>query len=198
MKSYLILILLWLLFYLPHSILALESIKIRLSNHFPFLKRYYRILYNVQSLLFFAIAFLYQRQLNATILFAMPSLIHWLAIAAIVVSFFIMAWSFKHYDKKEFLGLQQYQNASFNAVIGSTLNSKGLNSYVRHPLYSATILFLLAYFIYKPFDTTLIFVLISMAYLIIGTYLEEAKLSKQFGDVYKQYKQEVPMFIPFI
>jgi protein-S-isoprenylcysteine O-methyltransferase Ste14 len=198
MKSYLILLLLWLLFYIPHSILALESIKTKLSQQFPFLKRYYRILYNAQSLLLFAIAFLYQRQLQSLLLFQVNSFFYAIAIVLMLLSFLIIALSFRHYDKYEFLGLQQYQLATFNAAIGSTLNSKGLNQYVRHPLYSATFMFLFGYLLYKPFDTTLIFVLISVAYLIIGTYLEEAKLSKQFGEAYKLYKQKVPMFIPFI
>lgn len=198
MKSYLILSLLWLLFYVPHSVLALESVKSKLTKQWPFLKRYYRILYNAQSLVFFVLAYLYQIKLDAIVLIQQPIWVNLIAIVFMGISFYIMAISFRHYDKKEFLGIEQLEQASFNVAIGSTLNISGLNQYVRHPLYSATFLFLIAYFFYKPFDTTLVFVFISIIYVFIGTHLEEIKLRKQFGEQYKQYQQKVPRFIPFI
>jgi protein-S-isoprenylcysteine O-methyltransferase Ste14 len=197
MKGYLLLTFFWLLFYVPHSVLALESIKKRLSQTFPFLKRYYRLLYNVQSLLLFGNAFYYQRQLQSQFLFQVNSFFYIFSIALMLFSFFIMALSFRHYDKYEFLGLQQFQQANFNVAIGSTLNVKGLNQFVRHPLYSATFLFLFGYLLYKPLDSSLIFVIISSAYLFVGTWLEEKKLSNRFGEVYKQYQRKVPMFLPF-
>jgi protein-S-isoprenylcysteine O-methyltransferase Ste14 len=198
MKNHLILLLLWLLFYVPHSVLAIESVKSKLTKQWPFLKRYYRILYNVQSFLLFVLAFSYQRQLQSQVLFQVKSFVYVFAISLILLSFAIIALSFRHYDKKEFLGLQQYKHATFNVAIGSNLSVKGLNQYVRHPLYSATFMFLFGYLLYKPFDTSLVFVLVSSVYLLVGTWLEEKKLIKQFGDAYKSYQQKVPMFIPFI
>jgi protein-S-isoprenylcysteine O-methyltransferase Ste14 len=45
---------------------------------------------------------------------------------------------------------------------------------------------------------TLITVLISLAYLEIGIYLEEQKLVEEFGNDYKIYRQKVKKIIPFI
>jgi protein-S-isoprenylcysteine O-methyltransferase Ste14 len=35
-------------------------------------------------------------------------------------------------------------------------------------------------------------------YVIIGTYLEEKKLVREFGNAYVKYQHEVPMLLPFI
>jgi protein-S-isoprenylcysteine O-methyltransferase Ste14 len=39
--------------------------------------------------------------------------------------------------------------------------------------------------------------LIITGYFIIGTFLEERKLSTQFGEAYKEYQKRVSMFFPY-
>jgi methanethiol S-methyltransferase len=198
MNTYLILSSFWLLFYITHSILAADAIKLKLAAKFPFLHRYYRLLYNLISLILFAIAFLYQRNIQPQVLFELNPYLSYSCMALMLFAMALMALTFKQYSKNEFIGISQLQSGSFNPAIGSTLNIQGLNKYVRHPLYTATFIFLLAYLGYKPYAASLVFVVISSLYLILGTYLEEQKLLKQFGEAYKQYQSNVPMFFPFI
>jgi protein-S-isoprenylcysteine O-methyltransferase Ste14 len=68
---------------------------------------------------------------------------------------------------------------------------------MRHPLYSASYLFLAAYFLFKPYIGSAIFTLVGFIYLYVGAKWEEKKLVKQFGDTYLDYQKKVPMFWPF-
>jgi protein-S-isoprenylcysteine O-methyltransferase Ste14 len=191
------LILLWLLFYVPHSFLALDSTKQFLCSKFSFLNKYYRIVYNLQSLLLFALAWQYQRKLSSLLLFEPNQVSTYIGIAIILASFVLMYLSFKSYDKREFLGLAQLATGTFNTAISQKLSVLNLNRYMRHPLYTATFLFFAGYLIYQPLVKSLVFVLVGFAYLFVGTYLEEKKLEKQFGQAYTQYKKQVPRFLPW-
>jgi len=76
------------------------------------------------------------------------------------------------------------------------LEINGLNKYVRHPLYSSTLLFAWSFFFWQPVLSNLISVFVITAYTIIGAYFEERKLLKTFGDDYKNYAVKVPMMLP--
>lgn len=70
-----------------------------------------------------------------------------------------------------------------------------LYRYVRHPLYVGLIIGLWA----APTMTVahLVFAVLCTGYIFIGASLEERDLAKELPQ-YKQYKQQVPMFIPAI
>ena len=101
----------------------------------------------------------------------------------------VMKIAFKSYNTKAFLGL-----GSLNPE--SEFKSDGLLKYVRHPLYSGSILLLLGYFLFNPAWNTLISVGMMILYFIVGTQFEEKKLIKTFGDRYLEYKKNTPMLIP--
>ena len=46
--------------------------------------------------------------------------------------------------------------------------------------------------------STIIVNIILTAYLIIGTFLEERKLVREFGEEYRAYQKRVSMFLPFL
>jgi protein-S-isoprenylcysteine O-methyltransferase Ste14 len=67
--------------------------------------------------------------------------------------------------------------------------------WVRHPIYTAGLLFLWA----MPNQTVNRFALsfaISL-YFIVGAILEERKLIHEFGEDYQRYRRQVPMLIPW-
>ena len=70
----------------------------------------------------------------------------------------------------------------------------GLYRYVRHPLYTAGLVFLW----FSPemsINLLALFVGLS-AYLVIGALFEERKLVRQYGQVYLDYRRVTPMLIP--
>lgn len=194
--EYITLTFLWLLFFVPHSLLAANGTKHKLLGAFPFLNKAYRLLYNIQSLFFFGLAFWYQKSITPVFLFEPNTWVKGTAFVIMVAAIILMLVSFRNYSASEFLGLQQWRQKSFNAAIAETLSINGLNQYVRHPLYSASFLFLAAYFVFKPSYANLVFVALSTLYLVVGTYLEEQKLISQFGDAYLQYQKRVGRFWP--
>lgn len=92
----------------------------------------------------------------------------------------------------EFLGISKPKPEN------SKLNTKGFNSIVRHPIYLATFVMFMGFFICFPTYSTLTAVICIIAYLVVGSFLEEKRLIKEFGDEYLFYKKEVPMLIPFL
>jgi protein-S-isoprenylcysteine O-methyltransferase Ste14 len=69
-----------------------------------------------------------------------------------------------------------------------------LYTFVRHPIYLGSILVLWA----TPNMTfgRLLFAAGMTLYILIGIQFEERDLERTFGDVYRVYKQRVPMLIP--
>lgn len=78
------------------------------------------------------------------------------------------------------------------------LEVSGLNRYVRHPLYAGTLLFTWSFFLAEPSLANLISAICITLYTLIGTYFEERKLLKDFGNDYRKYAERVPMIIPRI
>ncbi|CAN5226934.1 hypothetical protein BH20BAC1_BH20BAC1_26550 [soil metagenome] len=76
------------------------------------------------------------------------------------------------------------------------LYMNGMHGYVRHPLYTGTMIFLFGILLYFPIISNLVAYLSLTVYTIVGTILEEKKLRLQYRDIYARYSNEVPRFIP--
>jgi protein-S-isoprenylcysteine O-methyltransferase Ste14 len=70
----------------------------------------------------------------------------------------------------------------------------GLYRFVRHPLYTAGLLFIWL----TPVMTTNLLALYSglTVYILIGATLEERRLIHEFGEAYEAYRRRTPMLIP--
>lgn len=112
----------------------------------------------------------------------------------IIIGLIILFKAFQLFNLKEFFGLEQLQSPEKP----STLIIKGLYQYVRHPLYTGLIIFIIGIWLLYPTLAVSAFVIISIAYIDYGSSLEEEKLLLEFGDAYKQYQQSVKKLIPFI
>jgi protein-S-isoprenylcysteine O-methyltransferase Ste14 len=77
-----------------------------------------------------------------------------------------------------------------------TLVTGGLYARTRHPLYLATILFLLSLIAFYPFSNILVFSLAFVGYVVIGAYLEERKLVIQYGEQYIAYRRTAGFLLP--
>lgn len=73
---------------------------------------------------------------------------------------------------------------------------RGLYRFVRHPLYTAGLVFIWL----APVMTKNLFALnlgLSI-YIVIGAYLEELRLEQEYGAAYRIYKESTPMLVPFL
>jgi protein-S-isoprenylcysteine O-methyltransferase Ste14 len=70
----------------------------------------------------------------------------------------------------------------------------GLYRWVRHPLYTAGLLFI---WLTPVMSINLLALNIGLTvYLVIGAIIEERKLLQAFGPAYAEYQQETPMLVP--
>jgi methanethiol S-methyltransferase len=101
----------------------------------------------------------------------------------------------RHYDMQTFLGLKQIKEDSAHILINTSgkIDSSGILGVIRHPFYSASLMLLWV----NNLDLSILIVnLILSLYLIIGTFLEERKLIREFGDEYYDYQKRVSMLFP--
>ena len=97
--------------------------------------------------------------------------------------------------KKYFLLLSGVRSLFFPTP-ASELKINGIHRFVRHPLYSGTILFVIGLFFLFPTLNNLIAVVLLILYVLIGIAFEEKKLLNEFGKNYEEYISNVPMLIP--
>lgn len=191
-----VLIVLWILFFISHSLLAADSIKAAAEKVLGNFYRFYRIGYNLFSAFFLSgimYILLFNHELNYVYEFSKYSKqAGWFFLFMGVL---IMIISFRNYDLAEFTGIKQLAQKIHRP---EKLVIKGLNAYVRNPLYFGIIILALGYFLQQPTYMNLVSVLIIYAYLYIGTTLEEKKLEAAFGNEYTEYKKQVKMLLPYL
>ena len=194
--KYLIIALMWSVFGLIHSFLVSVRFSSWASSIMGQYFAFYRLTYNVFSLLLFVIILSFTRTLDSELViqFSPP----WTIIQSIslLASCVVMIWAFLSYDYLEFVGIRQIIDRSKrkDSTHPKTITKKGLLGIVRHPMYLATIIFMWS------LDSTRADVLthiILTIYILVGIIFEERKLVKQHGTVYIEYRKVVPALIPF-
>ncbi|HMQ64412.1 MAG TPA: isoprenylcysteine carboxylmethyltransferase family protein, partial [Flavilitoribacter sp.] len=170
-----------------------EGVKSRLTRNFiP--PRLYRLAYNVLAAgLILPLAVLYSNVEKERIFepMTLSTICGWLMLAAgAVIGYLAM----RQYDLSEFSGTAQLRQNTGSPV--TTLNTRGVNAVVRHPLYLASLLTVWGAFLVLPYDVVLLAAVVTSIYLVIGTLLEEQKLRRAFGEEYEVYRQQVPMLLP--
>ena len=84
----------------------------------------------------------------------------------------------------------------YRARQGKRLAASGLYGIVRHPQYTGIFLAVFGQLIHWPTIPTLVlFPVILWAYTRLAKR-EEARMVEQFGEAYRAYRREVPMFLP--
>lgn len=192
MASILKLILFWILYFTIHSLFASTMVKKKFSKLFPRYNRFYRAIYVFFSTAGLAVIFLFQSSLPFSLLYEMNTLSTGIGLCLASFGLQIILESFSFYDTAEFLGLRQAKGI----LTEQGFIKDGILKYLRHPLYSGSMLFLIGYLIFAPNMVNLVSVALMIIYFIIGSYFEEKKLIKSFGKAYSQYRSEVPAFIP--
>jgi protein-S-isoprenylcysteine O-methyltransferase Ste14 len=176
-----------------HSLLASLKCKNWVSQVFGAgVNRVYRLAYNVIASLSFmavlAVAILTPDRRLYLVRFPWSGLMvvgEILAVAVLVIAF-------QQKDKGEFLGLRR--TARLSEKPQGKLVIDGLYRHVRHPLYSAGLVFI---WLLPLMTVNVLTINITLTvYVIVGAYFEERKLVHEFGQDYADYQATTPMFIP--
>ena len=184
--KYLLLVTAWLFYFFLHSLFAADSVKKRI----PFPPRIYRLLYVVFSTAGLLALLFLNGWMGGEAMFSRTDFIQYISLFTAGAGVLIINAAFRNYSVRSFLGLE--------SEIDGKLVTKGINSWVRHPFYTGTILITLGFYLIDPRISTLISVGCVWVYLVIGIYLEEKKLIRQYGQQYLDYRKDVAAVIPFI
>jgi methanethiol S-methyltransferase len=178
----------WTLYFIIHSVLAMHQVKNFVQSKGISPQRY-RLFYNLVSLIALGPILILSSGIREGYVFESNKILKFSGLILAGYGVVLARMAFKSYDTKAFLGLGPLRGED-------EFRMDGLLKYVRHPLYSASILILIGYFLFDPKWSTLISVSMLILYFIIGIRFEERKLIRQFGNKYTDYRRKTPMLIP--
>lgn len=193
--DYFYLVLLWILFCIIHSgmisISVTEYLKKKLKSNY----RFYRLFYNVVSLLIIIPIIIYCNSIKAEPFFTWEGYLLPVKYFLLALGILLFILGSRHYSLANFFGIAQIKEKTGSKLMNETgkLDSSGIMGLIRHPYYAGVLPLLWSSDLNI---TALITNLILSIYIIVGTLLEERKLVYEFGDEYIQYKQKVSMLIP--
>jgi protein-S-isoprenylcysteine O-methyltransferase Ste14 len=191
LNQHLILIVLWILFSLFHSIFAAKRFKKIMQQIMKGNFKYYRILYSLFACINLSIIIVYLFRIKNIILWEANIVEIIIAIACMVTGGLLMIF----FARKFFFDLSG-ADIFLKTKKPQTLIKTNLYKFVRHPLYAATLLFIWSIFFWHPLLSNLISCIIITIYTITGIRYEEKKLVQEFGKSYIQYRAQTPMLIP--
>ncbi len=178
-----------------HSVLASHNFKHHVRNLVGAMAFYklYRLSYNLFAIASFLPIFLMLISFPDRLLYTIPE--PWVYITTIIqgLAIFALVAGVMQTGPMEFAGLTQL-SPIYDDLKPAQLVTSGLYAFVRHPLYSAGLVFI--WFSAEMSINRLVLWIIFSAYIIIGAIFEERKLLIDFGTEYAQYKAKTPMLIP--
>jgi protein-S-isoprenylcysteine O-methyltransferase Ste14 len=190
----------WLVFYIfvwgvVHSILASLQFKAFIGRTLgPALGRAYRLAFNAFAVISFLPVLIIAALAPGRRLYAVPLPWSGLMVLGELLAAVALLVGIMQTGALEFIGLEQLAGSGEKRQ--AKLVTNGLYRYVRHPLYSAGMVFI---WLVPLMTVNLLAINIAASlYLIIGAAFEERKLQRQYGQAYAEYKAITPMFIPFV
>jgi protein-S-isoprenylcysteine O-methyltransferase Ste14 len=158
--------------------------------------RFYRLAYNMFSLLTFAPIIIYSLSIEGPPVFQWSGYSGIIRILIIITAVVIIFLAARIYDMLQTFGIRQIMGGQSHRVLskGGEIKDTGILGLIRHPFYSAVFLLI---WVGNLSAIALINNAFIILYLIIGTLLEERKLMVEFGDGYHEYKKRVSMFFPY-
>lgn len=162
---------------------------------------WYRLLYNAGAALSLLPALALTALLPDREVYRIPAPLSAAAIAIQAMAAMGVLYSLYQLDMWHFSGLRQWrawargiEAHSASDTSASRLVVDGLHCYVRHPLYTTS---LIALWLVSPMTVNrLAFVAGVTLYFYIGSIFEERKLVAEFGDAYREYRRRVPRLVP--
>ena len=192
-SSLLALSLAWLAYGSLHSLLASRTVKARCQALVPALMPGYRAAYNLTAFLTLLPLFWLLWRHPGPWLWQWQGWTAWPMNGVALLALALLVAGPGSYDLKEFLGIRQLVDRRPEGEDREAFRISVLHRYVRHPWYALSLVILWT----RDMSAAL---LVSAcwitAYLLVGSQLEEHKLISRFGQAYRDYRAQVPGFVP--
>jgi len=174
-----------------HSLLASLSFKdlLRRTLGDKFMKSY-RLLYNIFAVISIAPVLYLMTVLPDEALYQVPPPWSYLMLLGQGISVFLLFVAVLQTDVLSFAGLRQLIEEERTGK----LVTHGLYRFVRHPLYTFSLLILWL----SPkvtFNSFIVYLALTL-YVLVGAFFEERKLLREFGQEYAKYRSVTPMLMP--
>ena len=177
------------IFAITHSALASRRVKAKLLEQLGKSGKWYRLWYNLLSLIMFA--WVMTSWPSPKVIYLAPGIWSLVMYATQLLLLVLMWICLAQTGIAEFIGTDMKQTETKGGFITS-----GCYSLVRHPLYLIAVLFLLL----NPVMTTrwALLTILSIIYMVLGAIIEERRLLATYGDHYRKYCLKVPFMLPKI
>lgn len=180
-------------FFLQHSTLVRLGVRHRFAKLIP--EEYYSAFYGLTSgICLLSVLIFWQK--SPTIIARADGIVYWILRGSFLICLAGFFWGNKSLGSFDALGAKRLMRYISNRPgKQQQIMAKGPYRWVRHPLY----LFLIVIIWSCPVLTLdrLIFNITWTFWIIIGTYLEDRDLHREFGSQYFEYSSRVPMLIPY-
>jgi len=196
-----VVIILWMLgFALLHSLTADKRVKTWIGDTFGerFRQGWYRLFYNIVSVVTLAPLFLHMASISEVI-YSVPGWLNPVFRVLQIIGLIGAAISILQIDWMRFAGLRQlmaYFSGADLPLADEPLKTDGLYGFVRHPLYLFSLMLL--WFSPTLTNTGLFFNIAATGYFVFGSIIEERRMIDYYGETYREYRGKVPWLIPFI
>jgi protein-S-isoprenylcysteine O-methyltransferase Ste14 len=180
---------------LLHSVLASLWAKAQARHWFgPAADRWFRLLYNLLAVVLLLPVLLLPVVLPDQQIYRIPYPWKMVNYAGQAMAVVMLVIAVKQTGISTFAGLRQLFTPE--VLDPPRLVTGGLYRYMRHPIYTASLLFI---WLTPTMTCNLLALYIGLTvYILVGAYFEERKLLREFGEEYQVYKQQTPMLIPWI
>jgi protein-S-isoprenylcysteine O-methyltransferase Ste14 len=179
----------WTAFGTTHSVLAREASKRVRRRRFG---RATRLGWNLIALVQFALVLTVGRTMLPDIIWPHPIVVLAAQLVLGVLGAVVLLACGRSYDMGRFAGITQLRDAGEDDE--EPFSAGGPLAYIRHPLYSGSILVLLALVRDLRSAETAVFAIV---YILIGLRFEEAALLRRLGPSYAAYRSRVPALLPW-
>jgi methanethiol S-methyltransferase len=181
------------IFFLQHSILVRPGIKHRFDEFIP--EEYYSAFYGLTSGIALLLVMVFWQK-SPTIIGRADGIVYWILRGLFCLCLAFFFWGNESLGSFDVLGAKRLLRHIRNRPEKQQqIAAKGPYGWVRHPLY----LFLIVIIWSCPALTLdrLIFDCMWTFWIVIGTYLEDRDLHREFGSQYRAYSARVPLLIPY-
>ena len=181
------------IFFLQHSILVRRGFKQWLGKFMPDI--YHNAFYGLTSGIALLLVLVFWQK-SPTLIASANGIIYWILRGLFCICLVGFFWGSKSLGSFDALGVKPLMRYISNRPDKpQQIMAKGPYGWVRHPLY----LFLIVMIWSSPVLTLdrLLFNIMWTFWIVIGTYLEDRDLHREFGSQYHEYSSQVPMLIPY-
>jgi protein-S-isoprenylcysteine O-methyltransferase Ste14 len=180
------------IFFLQHSTLVRPGVRHRFAKLIP--EEYYSAFYGLTSgICLLPVLIFWQK--SPTIITSAEGIVYGILRGLFFICLAEFFWGNKSLGSFDALGAKRLMRYISNrSDKQQQIMAKGPYRWVRHPLY----LFLIVIIWSCPMLTLdrLLFNILWTFWIVIGTYLEDRDLHREFGSQYFEYSSPVPMLIP--